>query len=142
MKPTSRPPAIPKSASPASPGPVAARPVTATSNAWGYARRRSSTTRARFSTPTLSRPQDGQAIITGPRPRRPSALRLPHPTSHSFTGASGGGGGAGFDHGASLAQAARLEDLPRDFDLLYGVGGEGDADRVADPVHEERAHAD
>ena len=34
-KPTSRPPAIPKSASPASPGPFTAQPITATSNACG-----------------------------------------------------------------------------------------------------------
>ena len=59
-------------------------------------------------TPTLSRPQLGQAIITGPRSRRPSALRI--------------------------SQAA--------FDLLDRVGGQRDADRVADPVGEQRAHAD
>src|ERR671935_70706 len=43
---------------------------------------------------------------------------------------------------AALAQAERLQDLVRRLDLLDRVGRERDADRVADPVHEERAHAD
>ena len=101
-------PAMPKSASPASPGPFTAQPITATSNACGYAFSRSSTTTARFSTPTLSRPQDGQAIITGPRSRRPSALRISQATSTSS----------------------------------HGIGGERDAERVADPVREQRADPD
>src|SRR3989442_1377052 len=63
MKPTSRPPAIPKSASPASPGPFTAHPSTATSKASGYARRRSSTRSASCWTPTLSRPHLGQAHL-------------------------------------------------------------------------------
>src|SRR5436190_73842 len=79
---------MPKSASPASPGPLTAHPITATSNACGYFTSRSSTTRARFSTPTLSLPHDGHAIITGPRSRRPSALRISHATSTSFTGSA------------------------------------------------------
>ena len=68
--------------------PFTAQPITATSNASGYARSRSSTTRARFSTPTLSRAHDGHAIITGPRSRRPRAFRISHATSTSFTGSA------------------------------------------------------
>ena len=45
-------------------------------------------------------------------------------------------------HRAALAQAERLEDLVGDLDLLDRVGGERDADRVADPVDEQRAHPD
>ena len=44
-------------------------------------------------------------------------------------------------HRAALAQAERLEDLPGDFDLLDRVGGEADADRVADPVGEQRTRS-
>ena len=88
MKPTSRPPAIPKSASPASPGPLTAQPITATSNACGYAFSRSSTTTASFSTPTLSRPHDGHEIITGPRSRSPSAFRISQQVSTSLTGSA------------------------------------------------------
>ena len=88
MKPVSRPPATPKSASPASPGPFTAQPMTATSKACGYSRRRSSTASARFHTPTLSRPHDGQAIMIGPRSRRPSALRISQATLTSSTGSA------------------------------------------------------
>ena len=56
----------------------------------------------------MSRPHDGHAIITGPRSRRPSALRISQATSTSLTGSA----------------------VKRD------------ADRVADPVHQQRAHAD
>ena len=42
----------------------------------------------------------------------------------------------------ALAQPERLQDLERGLDLLDRVGGEGDADRVADPVDEQRAHPD
>ena len=49
---------------------------------------------------------------------------------------------AGDQHRAALAEAERLEDLPADLDLLDRVGGEADADRVADPVGEQAAHAD
>ena len=52
-------------------------------------------------------------------------------------------GRAGDQHRAALAQLERLEDLPGDLDLLLGVeGGERDADRVADPVGQQRAEAD
>ena len=44
--------------------------------------------------------------------------------------------------GPALAQAERLEDLPGDLDLLDRVGGEGDADRVADAVQQQRADAE
>ena len=48
-------------------------------------------------------------------------------------------GRAGDQHRAALAQVERLEDLPGDLDLLLGVEGrERDADRVADPVGEQR----
>ena len=49
---------------------------------------RSSTTTASFSTPTLSRPQEGHEIITGPRSRRPSAFRISNPVSTSLTGSA------------------------------------------------------
>ena len=46
-------------------------------------------------------------------------------------------------HGAALAQLQRLEDLPRDLDLLLGVERrQRDPDRVADPVGEQRPEAD
>ena len=45
-------------------------------------------------------------------------------------------------HRPALTETERLEDLPRDLDLLDRVGGEGDAHRVADPVREERSDAD
>jgi len=51
-------------------------------------------------------------------------------------------GRAGDHHGTALAQAERLQDLPCDLDLLDGIGREGDANRVADPIHEQRAHDD
>ena len=51
-------------------------------------------------------------------------------------------GRAGDHHRAALAQAERLEDLPADLDLLDRVGGERDAERVADAVREQRADAD
>ena len=49
---------------------------------------------------------------------------------------------AGDQHRAALAESERLQDLPADLDLLDRVGGEADADRVADPVGEQAAHAD
>src|SRR5919106_1962004 len=49
--------------------------------------------------------------------------------------------GAGDHDRAALAEAERLEDLPGDPDLLHRVGGQRDADRVADSVHEEAADA-
>ena len=51
-------------------------------------------------------------------------------------------GGARDHDRPALAQAERLEDLVGGLDLLDRVGGQRDADRVADPVHEQRAHAD
>src|ERR687897_3314143 len=52
-------------------------------------------------------------------------------------------GRAGDQDRPALAQLERLEDLPGDLDLLLRVeGGERDADRVADPVREQRAEAD
>ena len=52
-------------------------------------------------------------------------------------------GRAGDQHRAALAQLQRLQDLPGDLDLLLGVEGrERDADRVADPVGQQRAEAD
>ena len=52
-------------------------------------------------------------------------------------------GRAGDQVGAALAQLQRLEDLPGDLDLLLGVEGrQRDADRVADPVGEQRAEPD
>ena len=45
--------------------------------------------------------------------------------------------------GPALAELERLEDLPGDLDLLLGVERrEGDADRVADAVGQQRAEAD
>src|SRR3954447_12038529 len=43
---------------------------------------------------------------------------------------------------SALAQPERLEDLPRDPDLLDGVGGEADPNRVADSVDEQRPEPD
>src|SRR5262249_26383970 len=43
---------------------------------------------------------------------------------------------------ATFAQAERLEDFPGDPDLLDGIRGEADADRVADAVGEQRTEAD
>ena len=43
---------------------------------------------ARFQTPTLSRPHEGQAIMTGPRSRRPSAFRISQATLTSSTGSA------------------------------------------------------
>ncbi len=52
-------------------------------------------------------------------------------------------GRAGDQDGALLAQLQRLEDLPGDLDLLLGVEGrERDADRVADPVGQQRPEPD
>ena len=48
----------------------------------------------------------------------------------------------GDHHRPALAQVQCLEDLPGRLDLLDRVGGEGDADRVADPVGEQGADAD
>src|SRR5262249_11802571 len=42
----------------------------------------------------------------------------------------------------ALPQAERLEDLPRDPDLLDRIGCKAHADRVADPVGEQRPKAD
>src|ERR671921_424305 len=90
MKPTSRPPAIPKSASPASPGPFTAQPMTATSNTSSYPSSRASTDSASRRTSTFVRPQE----------------------------------------------------LPRHPPLLDRVGGERDAQRVADPAGQQRADPD
>ncbi len=49
---------------------------------------------------------------------------------------------AGNQDRAALAQAERLQDLEGDADLLDRVGGERDADRVADPVGEQCAQTD
>src|SRR5262249_56788073 len=76
---------------PASPGPLTAQPSTATSKCCGYSCSRSSTRSASIWTPTLSRPHDGHAIITGPRSRRPSALRISNATLTSSTGSAGSG---------------------------------------------------
>jgi hypothetical protein len=47
------------------------------------------------------------------------------------------------DHdGPALTQPERLQDLPGDLDLLHGVGGQGDAQRVSDPVCEQRSDPD
>ena len=51
-------------------------------------------------------------------------------------------GRAGDHHRPALPQPERLEDLPGDLDLFHRVGGERHADRVADPVHQQGAHAD
>src|SRR5207248_4106647 len=45
-------------------------------------------TRRSSDLPTLSRPQLGQAIITGPRSRRPSALRISKAVLTSSTGSA------------------------------------------------------
>src|SRR4029450_6010652 len=50
--------------------------------------------------------------------------------------------GARDHHRATLAETERLEDLPRDLDLLHRVGGKRDTQRVADPVREQRADSD
>src|SRR5207245_7195478 len=50
--------------------------------------------------------------------------------------------GAGDHHRAPLAEVERLQDLPGGLDLPHRVGGQRDADRVADPVGQQRAHAD
>src|SRR5439155_3654898 len=39
-------------------------------------------------TPTLSRPQEGQAIMIGPRSRRPSAFRISYAVRTSSTGSA------------------------------------------------------
>ena len=44
-----------------------------------------------------------------------------------------GAGGAGDDGDAAAPQAERLQHLEADLDLLDGIGGKRDADRVADP---------
>src|SRR5450755_1893161 len=46
------------------------------------------------------------------------------------------------DLGAAFADPERLEDLPADWHFLDWIGGERDADRVADSVGEEHAEAD
>ena len=51
-------------------------------------------------------------------------------------------GGAGDERRAALAQVQRLEDVPADRHLFDRVGGEGDADRVADAFGEQHADAD
>ena len=80
---------MPKSASPASPGPLTAQPSTATSKCCGYALQPLlDDLRRAFSTPTLSRPHDGQAIMIGPRSRSPSALRISNAVSTSLTGSA------------------------------------------------------
>ena len=50
--------------------------------------------------------------------------------------------GARDHHGPAFAQPERLQDLPRDLDLLHGIRGERDAKRVSDPVREQRADPD
>ena len=45
-------------------------------------------------------------------------------------------------HRAALAQAERLENLPGHAHLFDRVGGQRDAHRVADSIHEQRARAD
>ena len=50
--------------------------------------------------------------------------------------------GTGDDVDAAVAQAERLEHVEAGLDLLDRVGGEGDADGVADAGPEQRAHAD
>jgi hypothetical protein len=45
--------------------------------------------------------------------------------------------GAGDHHRPAFAEPEGLEDLPRDLDLLHGVGRERDAHGVPDPVHQE-----
>ena len=49
---------------------------------------------------------------------------------------------AGDHHRAAVPQAQRPQDLPRDLDLLDRVGGQRDAERVADPVGQQRADPD
>ena len=44
--------------------------------------------------------------------------------------------------GAVLAQAQRVEDVPADRDLFLRVGGQRDADRVADALRQQHADAD
>ena len=52
-------------------------------------------------------------------------------------------GEAGDQHQAALAQLERLQHLPSDLHLLLGVEGrEGDANRVADPIGQQRAEPD
>src|SRR4051794_38005154 len=50
--------------------------------------------------------------------------------------------GAADDLQTALAQVQRLEDLVADLDLLHRRGGEGDADRVADALAQQRAEGD
>src|SRR3954454_519016 len=50
--------------------------------------------------------------------------------------------GAADDLQAALAQVQRLQDLGADLDLLHRRGGEGDADRVADALAQQRAEGD
>ena len=49
---------------------------------------------------------------------------------------------AGDHHRSTLAEPERLEDLPRDLDLLDRVGCQRDAKGVTDPVGQERADPD
>ena len=49
---------------------------------------------------------------------------------------------AGDDRHAALAQLKRLQNLPRDAHLLLRLGGERDADGVADAFVQEYAEAD
>ena len=80
------PPAMPTSASRASPGPFTTHPITATLIGRSQVFSRSST---RSANPTRSisvRPHVGQEIITGPFSRRPSAFRISNPTYTSSHG--------------------------------------------------------
>ncbi len=51
-------------------------------------------------------------------------------------------GGAGDERGAVPAQVQRVEDVAADRYLFLGVGGQRDADRVADALRQQDADAD
>ena len=107
----------------------------------GTSRRRSSTTTARLSTPTLSRPHDGHAIITGPRSRSPSAFRISQATSTSFTGSA-------VSETRIVSPIPSISSEPMPTALLIEPGerrarlGDAEVERVRHPVGEHPVGAD
>ena len=75
-KPSPLPPAMPTSASRASPGPLTTQPITATVIGSLILAKCCSTVRATFSKSIEVRPQVGQEIKVGPYFLRPKALRI------------------------------------------------------------------
>src|SRR6202011_4223327 len=71
-----------------SPGPLTTQPITATLTGAVYSLAMASTMRASSTTSISARPHDGQAVMSKPFSRSPSAVRMPQATGTSSTGSA------------------------------------------------------